>query len=116
VNARRRARRLRIAQIVAIVATVVVAVSFVYVFALPDRIAQFLFVHNLRAGESRADVAALASRLGHRLVDATDGVASVEFTLARTSCAARAKRIVIFFDRSDRVRHWTPLDEYLACS
>jgi len=115
-TAAERARRLRIAQYVALGAVVVVAIAFFFVFAVPDRIEQIVFVHSLRTGASRAEVAALAARVGHRLVNATDGVASVEFAQARTSCSERATRIVIFFDRNDRVRNWNTLGEQVVCN
>jgi hypothetical protein len=111
-----RARRLRLAQIVALVSAVVVAVAFTIVFAVPDRIERFAFLHLLHPGETRAQVAALAQHLGHRLVTGSGGVGSVEFTLARTACASRSSRVVVLFDRQDRVMRWTMLDEYLACS
>ncbi|MGD0052686.1 MAG: hypothetical protein ABSD03_12860 [Vulcanimicrobiaceae bacterium] len=110
------AQRLRLAQIVSLVAAVVVTVTFIIVFAVPDRIERALFLHQLHAGETRAQVAALAQHLGHRLVTGSGGVGSVEFVLARTICASRSSRIVVFFDGRDRVTRWTALDEFLACS
>jgi uncharacterized membrane protein len=112
----RHERRLRVARIVAAVATLVVAATLFYVFDVPDRIEEPIFLHLLHAGQSRADVERLAAQFGHRFANATDGVGSVAFTMVRTSCSARSSRVVVFFDRNDRVRHWTTLDEYLACS
>lgn len=106
----------RFAQIIALGLLVAVLVSFVFVFAVPDRIEHALFVALLRRGASHAEVATLAARLGHRLVNATDGVASVEFALARTTCSERAERVLIFFDRQDRVARWSSLQEQVSCS
>ena len=100
----------------AVVAALVVAVAFTFAFAVPDRIERAVFLHMLRPGETRAQVAALAQHLGHRLVAGSGGVGSVEFVLARTGCASRSSRIVVLFDPQDRVTRWTMLDEFLACS
>lgn len=106
----------RFAQIIAIGLFVAVLISFVFIFAVPDRIEHALFVASLRRGASHAEVARLAARFGHRLVNATDGVASVEFALARTTCSERAERVLIFFDRQDRVARWSSLQEQVSCS
>ncbi|MGD1066135.1 MAG: hypothetical protein ABR975_04910 [Vulcanimicrobiaceae bacterium] len=106
----------RFAPVVALGLLVVVLISFVFIFAVPDRVEHALFLAFLRRGASHAQVATLAGRLGHRLVNATDGVASVEFALARTMCSERAERVLIFFDRQDRVARWSSLEEQISCS